>query len=50
MSAAMAGTSTGNCTNNSFWRVAQITADTGGGCTVLPINSITTSTNACNNF
>jgi len=49
-SVPMAGTSTGNCTNNSFWRVAQITADSGGGCTVAPINSITTSTNACNNF
>jgi len=49
-SVAMAGTSTGNCTNNSFWRVAQITADSAGGCAVLPINSITTSTNACNNF
>ncbi len=49
-SAAMTGTSTGNCTNNSFWRVAQLTADATGGCAVLPINSVTTSTNACNAF
>ena len=50
VSTALAGTSAGNCTNNSFWRVAQITADSTGGCTVAPIDTLTTSTNACNNF
>jgi hypothetical protein len=49
-SAAMTGTQTGNCTNNSFWRVARVTADAGGGCTVAPIATVTTSTHACNNF
>jgi len=49
-SATMTGTQTGNCTDNSFWRVARVTADAGGGCTVAPIATVTTSTHACNNF
>jgi hypothetical protein len=49
-SAPMTGTQAGNCTNNSFWRVARVTANTGGGCTIAPIATVTTSTHACNNF
>jgi hypothetical protein len=50
VSAAMTGTQAGNCTNNSFWRVARVTANAMGSCTVTPINTVTTSTNACSNF
>ncbi len=50
VSAPMTGNQTGNCTNNTFWRVARINADSMGGCTVTTLNTTQTSTAACNAF
>ncbi len=46
VSPVLAGTQSGNCTGNNFWRVARVTM-TAGSCVVLPLNTITTSNNAC---
>ncbi|MFO0630157.1 MAG: hypothetical protein U0325_31645 [Polyangiales bacterium] len=46
MSAPLSGNSSGNCTSNSFWRVARVTM-TASSCTVTPLNTITSSNNAC---
>lgn len=48
-SRALAGTTSGNCTANDFWRVATVRFTAPGVCTVTPLNTYTPSTDACAN-
>lgn len=50
LSNVLSGSSAGNCTGNTFWRVARITADPSGGCTLSPLDTYSTSSNACSTF
>ena len=50
VSAPLHGSQVGSCTNNDFWRVARITPDSAGRCTVAPIDTVSGSTNACATF
>lgn len=46
-SRALSGTDAGNCTSNTFWRVARVTFTSPTTCTVTPINTYASSTSAC---
>ncbi|MFO0650632.1 MAG: MopE-related protein [Polyangiales bacterium] len=43
----LAGTSSGNCTGNTFWKVANVVIAADGSCTITPLNVYTTSNSAC---
>nr|MBK7069045.1 hypothetical protein [Deltaproteobacteria bacterium] len=47
MSRAFTLGGSGNCANNDFWRVAQVTMTSATTCTVTPINTYTTGSGAC---
>ena len=49
-SRGMNGSSAGDCTNNDFWRVARVTFTSPTACTITPVNTYTTSNNACSNY
>jgi hypothetical protein len=44
------GSAGGDCTNNDFWRVATVTFTSASQCTVTPIDTYTTSNQACSAF
>jgi len=46
-STPLAGTSSGNCTANTWWDVAHIVVNADGSCTITPINTYRTSSAAC---
>ncbi len=46
-SAALAGTSVGNCTSNTWWDVADVTINADGTCAIAAINNYRTSSAAC---
>ena len=46
-SVPLAGTQSGNCTGNTFWKVANITINADGSCVVVPVNTYTSSSSAC---
>jgi hypothetical protein len=46
-SAALAGTSVGNCTSNTWWDVANVTINADGSCAIAAINNYRTSSAAC---
>lgn len=43
----LAGTDSGNCTPNDFWRVAVVTFSSQSSCTITPIDTYLPSSNAC---
>ena len=46
-SPTLTGSSSGNCTSNMFWKVANVRINSDGSCTITPINTTTTSSAAC---
>jgi hypothetical protein len=46
-SAPLAGSASGNCTANTFWKVADVTLNADGSCTLTARNSYVTSSAAC---
>ncbi len=46
-SSPLTGSSTGNCTSNTFWKVANVLINADGTCTLTALNNYTTSSNAC---
>ena len=50
LSNTLSGTNSGNCTTNTFWRVARITATTSGSCAITPIDTYGTSSAVCSAF
>jgi hypothetical protein len=49
-SPVLAGGSSGNCSSNMFWKVARVTMDASGGCTLLNLNTTSTSSARCTAF
>lgn len=49
-STALAGNDVGNCTNNTFWKVARVAFRADGGCDLTPINTYSTSNARCMAF
>lgn len=49
-SRALAGTTSGNCTTNDFWRVATVRFTSATTCTVTPIDTYAASSTACTAF
>jgi len=47
VSRALTGTASGNCTENDFWRVAQVTFTSESECTITPIDTYSPSSQAC---
>jgi hypothetical protein len=46
-STAMTGTAAGNCTANTFWKVANITINTDGTCTIAALANYASSSTRC---
>lgn len=47
ISLPLTGTDAGNCSANTFWKVAQVTFTSQNTCTIVPINTVVTSAQAC---
>jgi len=50
VSRPLAGSGSGDCSTNDFWKVAQVTFTSQNTCTVVPINTYGPSSAACSSF
>jgi hypothetical protein len=50
VSVPLSGPDVGNCTTNTFWKVATVTFTSSNQCTITPINTYGQSSDRCNAF